>query len=53
MNVLLSNPWLFLAIVIWVICGIVAIVQKVNEALEFACVASFALGVVYVYLHQH
>lgn len=53
MNQFMTNPWLFLAVVIWVVCGIVAAFRKNNDALGVACVASIFLGLGYLLTHNH
>lgn len=52
MNELLTNPWLFLTVVIWTICGIVSAIQKNENALGGAFLASILLGLFYIILHH-
>ena len=53
MNEFLTNPWLFLTVVIWLICGIVTVMKKDNVSIFFAFVASISIGVLYMIVHGH
>jgi len=49
----MNNPWLFLAVVIWVVCGTYSIVRNNDEGLGAALIASGLLGIGYVITHSH
>jgi hypothetical protein len=53
MNILLTNPYLFLLVVIWVICGIVSIFHKNCNALCCSLVVSLFIGWAYLMIHRH
>lgn len=47
MNVIMTNPWVFLLTFVWLICGIGAIIRDNVDYCFFACVLTFMLGVGY------
>ncbi len=51
MNLFLTNPYLFLAVVIWIVCGIVACSKKDSEVLEYAISMNVLIAIFYIILH--
>jgi hypothetical protein len=52
MNTVLTNPWVFIACVIWLSCGAVGAVSKKSTPIEYAVVASVLMGVFYCIVHR-
>lgn len=48
----MTNPWLFLTVVIWVVCGAVSIALKSDDAIVAAVVSSILLGFLYLIMHH-
>jgi len=52
MNLFLTNPWLFIITIIWIVCGAVSIRMKSTEAIEAAGFVSMLLGIFYCIIHK-
>ena len=48
MNILLTNPWVFLLAIVWAVCGLSAAACKSHKPLNIAGQFSLALGIFYL-----
>ena len=48
----MTNPWLFLLTIIWIVCGVVSIIQKNENSLVVAFISSACLGFGYAVVHH-
>jgi hypothetical protein len=53
MNIILTNPWVFMTCFIWAISGLVCTFRKDYDGLGYACLMTIAMGFGYMFSYYH